>query len=147
MSTEHGSARRSSGTGDASGDESGHALASTLLNEGTSAPGTSSARVNKPDLTEAGEPLPRENTNVEMSPKSPTFRADDVLSPAAADRVFPVRSVMSVQATPPTSTPSTARPGQTEGYFPTYGARRGSISTTSESSHKSGSVKSQKGGR
>lgn len=146
MSAEHDNARRSSGTGGASGDESGHALASTLLNEGASAPGTSSARVDKPDITEAGEPLPRENTNVDMSPKSPTFRADDVLSPAAADRVFPVRSVMSVQPTPPTSTPSTARPGQTEGYFPNYASRRGSTST-SESSHKSGSAKNQKGGR
>lgn len=92
MSAEHDSARRSSGTGGASGDESGHALASTLLNEGTSASGTSSARVDKPDLTDTGELLPpRESTNVDMSPKSPTFRADDVLSPAAADRVFPVR--------------------------------------------------------
>jgi light-regulated signal transduction histidine kinase (bacteriophytochrome) len=146
MSTEHDSARRSSGTGGASRDESGHALASTLLNEGTSAPGTSSARVDKPDLTEAGEPIARENTNVEIPPKSPTSRADDVLSPAAADRVFPVRSVMSVQATPPTSTPGTARPGQTDGYFPNYQSRRGSTST-SVSSHKSGSVKNQKGGR
>ena len=146
MSAEHDNARRSSGTGGASGDESGHALASTLLNEGASAPGTSSARVDKPDLTEAGEPIPRENTNVEIPPKSPTYRADDVLSPAATDRVFPVRSVMSVQPTPPTPTPGTARPGQTEGYFPTYASRRGSTST-SESSHKSGSVKNQKGGR
>lgn len=146
MSTEHDSARRSSDAGDVLRDESGHALASTLLNEGTSAPGTSSARVDKPDLTEAGEPISRENTNVEIPPKSPTYRADDVLSPAAADRVFPVRSVMSVQATPSTFTPGTARAGQTDEYFPTYASRRGSTST-SASSHKSGPVKNQKGGR
>ena len=146
MSTDHDSASRPSGTERALGDESGHALASTLLNEGTSAPGASSARVDKPDLTEAGEPIPRENTNVDTSPKSPTFSADDVLSPAAADRVFPIRSVISVQQTPPTSTPTTARPGQTECYFPNYAARRGSTST-SESSNKSGSGKNEKGGR
>ena len=143
MSTE---SRRSSGTGSASRDESGHALASTLLNEGTSAPGTTSARVNKPDITEAGEPISQESTNVEIPPNSPTFRADDVLSPAAADRVFPVRSVISVQPTPPTPTPGTARPGQNEGYFPTHAARRGSMSA-SDSSHKSGYTKNQKGGR
>lgn len=146
MSAEHDNARRSSAAGVATEDENGHALASTLLNEGNSAPGTSSARVDKPELTGAGEPMPRDNTNVDLPPKSPTFRAEDVLSPAATDRVFPMRSVISVQQTPPTATPGTARPGQTEGYFPSYAARRGSTST-SESSHKSASSKNQKGGR
>jgi hypothetical protein len=146
MSTEHDNVSRSSGAGGASEEESGHALASTLLNEGNSASGTSSAQVDKPDLTAAGEPVPRENVNLDIPPKSPKFRADDVLSPAATDRVFPVRSVISVQPTPPIATPSTARPGQTEGYFPSYASRSGSAST-SESSHRSGSMKNQKGGR
>jgi hypothetical protein len=146
MSAEHDNVRRSSGAGDASEEENGHALASTLLNEGNSASGTSSAQVDKPDLTAAGEPVPRENTNLEIPPKSPKFRADDVLSPAATDRVFPVRSVISVQPTPLASTPGTARPGQTEGYFPGFASRRGSTST-SESSQRSGSMKNQKGGR
>lgn len=142
MSTGQDDAARDSDTGPASEDENGHALASTLLNEGTSAPGSSSARMDKPPLNEAGEPVPRQNINVDQPPKSPT-RADDVLSPAAADRVFPVRSVISVQPTPPTATPGTARPGQTEGYFPNYAGRRASTST-SESSHQS---RNQKGGR
>jgi light-regulated signal transduction histidine kinase (bacteriophytochrome) len=147
MSTESDNARRSSGAGVASEDESGHALASTLLNEGgRTAHGSSLARVDKPDLSEAGEPIPRDNVNLEVPPKSPTLRADDVLSPAAADRVFPVRSVISVQPTPPTSTPGTARPGQSEGYFPSYAARRGSTST-SESSHRSSSGRTQKNGK
>lgn len=144
MSTDYDNARRSSGAGSASEDESGHALALTLLNEGTSVPGTSSSRVDKPDLTEAGQPVPRDNNYAEIPPKSPTFRAGDVLSPAAPDRVFPVRSVISVQ--PKTPTPGTARPEQTEGYFPGYASRRGSTST-SESSQRSGSVKNQKSGR
>jgi hypothetical protein len=146
MSTEDDNGRRSTDAGGASEEESGHALASTLLNEGNSASGTSSAQVDKPNLTKAGEPISRENTDFEIPPKSPTFRADDVLSPAATDRVFPVRSVISVQPTPPIATPSTARSGQTEGYFPSYASGRNSAST-SESSHRSGSVKNQKGGR
>jgi hypothetical protein len=129
ISTEQDNAGRSSGAGGESEDEGGHALAWTLLDEGKSALGTSSAQVDKSHLTEAGEPVPRDNINVDIPPKLPKFRADDVLSPAATERVFPVRSVVSVQPTPPTTTPGTTRPGQTEGYFPSYAARRGSTST------------------
>jgi hypothetical protein len=146
MSTEHDNVGRSSDAGGASEEESGHALASTILSEGTSASGTSSANVEKPNLTDAGEPVPREDITLETPPKSPKFRVNDVLSPAATDRVFPVRSVISVQPTPPIATPSTARPGQTEGYFSSHASRRGSTST-SESSQRSSSANNQKGGR
>ena len=146
MSAEHDDARRHSGAAGASGDESGHALASTLLNEGTSAPGTSSARVDKPDLTEAGQPVPRGSAHADIPPKSPITPADDVLSPDAADRVFPIRSVISVQSIPSTSTPGTARPGQTEGYFLSYASRRSSMNA-SESSYNSGSAMNRKGSK
>jgi light-regulated signal transduction histidine kinase (bacteriophytochrome) len=146
MSTEQDNAGRSSGAGGESEDEGGHALAWTLLDEGKSAFGTSSAQVDKSHLTEVGEPVPRDNINVDIPPKLPKFRADDVLSPAATERVFPVRSVVSVRPTPPTTTPGTTRLGQTEGYFPSYAARRG-FTSTYESLHHPGSVKDQKGGR
>jgi light-regulated signal transduction histidine kinase (bacteriophytochrome) len=117
MSAEQDNSRRSSGAGRDSGDESGNAFASTLLSEGGSASGSTTPRIEKPS-------------------NSPTLPADDVLSPAAVDRVFPIRSVISVQPTPPT--PSTARPGQTEGYFPNIAAaRRGSVSTSSSSNQSS----------
>lgn len=137
MSAEQENNRRSGdGAGRDSKDESGHALASTLLSEGGSAPGTTTPRMEKPALSETGEPLSRDTANVHIPPNSPTFRPDDALSPATADRVFPIRSVISVQQTPTASTPSTARPGQTEGYFPNIAAaRRGSVSTSSSSNH------------
>ena len=144
MSTEHDNAGRSRGVGDALVDESVDTPAApALLDEGKRAAGTSP---DTPGLMEADEPTPRENTNIEIPPKSPTFRTDDVLSPGAADRVFPVRSVISVQPTPPAQTPATPRPGQTEGYFPSHASRRGSASTF-DSLRKAGSTKNQKGGR
>jgi hypothetical protein len=137
MSVEHDNSRRSSGAGRSSEDESGHALASMMLNEGGSASGTTTPRMEKPALSENGEPLQQDT---DKPPNSPTFRGEDVLSPATADRVFPIRSVISVQPTPPT--PSTARPGQSEGYFPNIAAaaRRGSVST-SGSSNQSGKTR------
>jgi light-regulated signal transduction histidine kinase (bacteriophytochrome) len=142
MSAEQDNAKRSSGAGRESGDESGHALASTLLSAGSA--GSTTPRMEKPALSESGEPLSQDNANRDIPPNSPTFRADDVLSPATADRVFPIRSVVSVQPTPPT--PSTARPGQTEGYFPNIAAaRRGSVSTSGSSAQSS--IKNRKDGK
>ncbi|KAM0723957.1 hypothetical protein Q7P37_000948 [Cladosporium fusiforme] len=141
MSTGQDNSRRSSGAGVGQQDDSGHALATTLLQDGPSAPGTSATRKNKPSLTEGGEPIPETNINTDVPPKSPTLRSEDVLSPAAADRVFPIRSVVSVQPTP---TPTAGRPGQQEEYFPsTAAARRGSTSA-SESSHPSASGRSNR---
>ena len=126
MSAEQDNSRRSSGAGRASEDASGHASASTLLNEGNSAPGTT---------------IPQDS---DILPDSPTYRGDDVISPATADRVFPIRSVISVASTA-TPTPNTGRPGQTEGYFPNIAAaRRGSVSTSGSSNQ---STKTRKDGK
>ena len=56
----------------------------------------------------------RPNVNFADQPRSPTSNLEGQLSPEAADRVFPIRSVVSVDPTP---TPS-VRPDRTEGgYF------------------------------
>ncbi|KAF2172824.1 hypothetical protein M409DRAFT_49350 [Zasmidium cellare ATCC 36951] len=60
------------------------------------------------------EPLPRPNVNVGDQVRSPTSASTEgQLSPAAADRVFPIRSVVSVDPTP---TPAN-RSDRSEGYF------------------------------
>lgn len=72
-------------------------------------------RSNRPsDLTQTGrEPLPRHNTRSFDDPRSPSSSlSEGQLSPAAADRVFPIRSVVSVDPTP---TPQHGH--RPEGYF------------------------------
>lgn len=63
-------------------------------------------------------------------PRSPTASTEGQLSPAAADRVFPIRSVVSVDPAP-TPHPRTDRP---EGYFNHHAqsARRSSINVESD---------------
>lgn len=142
MSAEGDDARPSGDAGGGTEDESGHALATTLLQDGPSGSGTSSSRKSKPNLTESGEPIQDTHIITDGLPKSPTYRANDVLSPAAADRVFPVRSVVSVQPTP---TPTTGRPGQQESYFPsTAAARQGSMSASDSGQNDSSETHARK---
>jgi hypothetical protein len=68
MSAEHDNSRRSSGAGRSSEDESGHALASMMLNEGGSASGTTTPRMEKPALSENGEPLQQDTDKPPNSP-------------------------------------------------------------------------------
>ncbi|KAL1586465.1 hypothetical protein WHR41_05359 [Cladosporium halotolerans] len=133
MSGDQSSSRRASGTGGTTKDEGGHALATTLLKEGPSAPGTTSRRMSKPGLTDDSTPS-QTKINTDAQPKSPTFPADDVLSPAEADRVFPVRSVVSVGPNP---TPDPGRHQQREGYFPSPATTRRSSTKTTEPSRQS----------
>jgi hypothetical protein len=75
MSVKEGFVRRSNGAGDGSENGIGQALASMLMNEGSSAP-VASAGVNKPHFARCGEPLPQNTDNVDPPPKSPTFCAN-----------------------------------------------------------------------
>lgn len=142
MSGDQSSSGLTSGTGGSTTDESGHALATTLLKEGPSAPGTTSRRMSKPDLTDASAPPPPPSrTNTDTQPKSPSFNGDDVLSPAAADRVFPIRSVVSVDPAP---TPGKGRSAQSDGYFPNIAAaRKGSTSASESSLHSKNQQRSR----
>lgn len=72
----------------------------------------------------------------ERSPRSSTFDHDQ-LSPAAADRVYPIRSVISVDHTP---TPGAGKGDRAESYFQNIShARRGSITGSYGSSERKGS--------
>lgn len=66
----------------------------------------------KPDFRANGEPLPSMTSSTTSGPG--TASTEGTLSPAAADRVFPVRSVVSVD---PTSTPAAHARGANDGYF------------------------------
>ncbi|KAK6441384.1 hypothetical protein LTR95_002382 [Oleoguttula sp. CCFEE 5521] len=95
---------------------------------------TDFSRRKAPRLTASGQPMPRHNVNFADQPRSPPPQVDGPLSPAAADRVFPVRSVVSVDPTP---TPGVqARRG--DSYFPTAArTRRQSVQSTASDKHSS----------
>lgn len=83
----------------------------------------SDTRQAKPSFTTHGGLTP--NT----FPVTPSTSTEGTLSPAATNRVFPVRSVVSVDPTP---TPAQPRHG--DGYFQSVAARRQSISHATDSS-------------
>ncbi|KAF2210815.1 hypothetical protein CERZMDRAFT_121668 [Cercospora zeae-maydis SCOH1-5] len=94
--------------------------------------------------TASAAATPRTNKHADLSgvsdrPQSPSSSTDGQLSPAAADRVFPIRSVVSVDPTP---TPLT-RGERSDGYFRNSApTRRMSLNTNSMSSVHAASVKS-----
>lgn len=72
----------------------------------------------------------------QRSPQSATFDQGQ-LSPAAADRVYPIRSVISVNHTP---TPGIGKGDRADGYFHSLSqARRGSITASQGSTERKGS--------
>lgn len=73
-----------------------------------------SPRAKKPQLPKH-EPLPRHNVNFSEETRPPDS-LEGQLSPAAADRVFPIRSVVSVDPAPP-PTPAQRSDKSNEGYF------------------------------
>jgi len=80
-----------------------------------------------PNLIEQ-QPIPRQHVEFDDI-RSPSTSTEGQLSPAAADRVFPIRSVVSVD---PASTPS-VRADRSEGYFQTASKARGvSVSTSTD---------------
>ncbi|CAK3958725.1 histidine kinase A [Lecanosticta acicola] len=90
------------------------------------------------NLTQTGrDPLPRPNINSTHDPRSPTATSEGQLSPAAADRIFPIRSVISVDPSP---TP-TQHGTRSEGYFHNAAcARRQSYSRGSSSNRENWQV-------
>ncbi|OQN98410.1 hypothetical protein B0A48_15679 [Cryoendolithus antarcticus] len=85
---------------------------------------TNPPRKKTPNLTAGGQPMSRHTVNFADQPRSPPPQVDGPLSPAAADRVFPIRSVVSVDPTP---TPGTQQ-RRGDSYFPTASrARRQSL--------------------
>lgn len=141
MGDESGRDRRESGSvEDAS--QSSNAPSSTFgQNDGPSGPRPPSARSQKPQLWPTGtsEPFPRPNVNFndQNQRSSQTSASSDAmgqLSPGAADRVFPIRSVVSVDPTP---TPGGRSERGGDGYFQTAShARRQSINSGSEPSYQ-----------
>ncbi|KAK5163945.1 uncharacterized protein LTR77_010341 [Saxophila tyrrhenica] len=85
-------------------------------------------RTNRPQLP-ADEQY---HVNFTEQPRSPTA-FDGQLSPAAADRVYPIRSVVSVDPTP---TPSARTDRSDGGYFGSARARRQSVTATDPSSQR-----------
>ena len=94
-----------------------------------------SPRSRKPQLPSNDRAsAPRPNVNFADQPRSPTStNFEGQLGPEIADRVFPIRSVVSVDPTP---TPST-RPDRSDGgYFPSTAHARRQSTTSAEASHQ-----------
>ncbi|KXT13019.1 hypothetical protein AC579_3325 [Pseudocercospora musae] len=128
----HGEGRRpSSHTEDTSSTSpmTAASSASSLVDETHEAP--HSPRMNKPNCShDHPPPLPRVTTTDD--PRSPATNVEGQLSPSAADRVFPIRSVVSVDPSP-TPTTKAERP---EGYFHNAAqARRMSVGVEHSAPH------------
>lgn len=90
-----------------------------------------SPRANKPQLPK-NESLPRPNVNFAEELRSPNSLGGQ-LSPVTADRVYPIRSVVSVDPAP-TPTPSQRSDKANEGYFQNASQARGQARKASLSS-------------
>ena len=103
-------------------------LATDQTGETQQNPQPTSTHPNRPTLSNR-QPLPRANAAYSRDAQYPPSRVEDQLSPEVADRVFPIRSVISVD---PSQTPST-RQDKHDGYFqtPTH-ARRTSMTAADD---------------
>jgi light-regulated signal transduction histidine kinase (bacteriophytochrome) len=119
-------------------DVAGNTLASMPLNDWETLGTSSISRNQMPHLTEGSEPLPPLNVGFHEAPGEPS-RATDALSPAASERIFPIRSVVSAK---PSTKAADAPRRQHDIYFPRLAStEKGSEDALGGSHHNSASRK------